>query len=1252
MKTAALVATVSMASAATAARVQSTEYTFLGDLLPTYTKSLGYAPYQVNKRWYENGFNQYVMQDGKKVVRHFAHGVFTHAPADVQYHLEGKYSQFSACVGLDAYAGANVASCASHDGVVFKVAVDGKPVWSVKKRMGEVRTCFNIALEVVDPSKNAQTLSLGVDKLQNSDCDEAEWTDAKLFEDPVVDCQQLGSLVPSFTSVGWGSYWVNRRWHMNGFEIAGAKYSSGVFAHAPSRIIYPLHGKFDTFSTCVGLDDGVKEDNYSSKDCGEVAFKVMVDGKQQSLGSHGAEVVMKGQQPVECFAVKVTGAKRLELVVDHMQDSKCDESEWVNANVCREAPKSIDCQVSSFTEWNACSKTCGTGYQTRTRTETKAAAWGGKSCPTLQETRACQTESCPIDCIESKWSEWVQCSATCGGGSSFRYRSEDRSSAFGGKGCGVLQEKKVCNTLKCPIDCQVTDWSNWDACSLECGGGYQWQRRTVIVSDSNNGKGCPVLSQKRLCNDHPCRIDCDMTDWSTWSDCSVKCGGGTQKRTRTMTRMSQHGGKSCPPDREDRACNISECPIDCELSQWGDFPDCSSTCGGGRQTRYRSIEVTSAFGGSACEALTDPQTCNKAACPVDCLMGSWGPWQKCDKACGGGQEQRFRNIDTDALEGGKKCGDTSQSRPCNVHECPVDCDDKGFGAWETCTKSCGNGVQVRRRTVIQAKYGGKACPPLQMRQEQSCNTQGCPLDCKVSSWSPWSTCDKLCGSGTMWRTRAHLNDPAFGGKTCPGLRQERKCNKHACAVDCVLTPFTPWSKCDRDCGGGKQSRTAEITTAAQHGGRCPALKQTRSCNTNACPLDCLVSGWSAPSACSTTCADKVDLGRVTHQRFIRRQPLNGGKACPPLFEQRACSGVRPKCPVNCKVGPWSAFGKCSNDCGGGVATSTREITTAPENNGTACPSELKRTQPCNARPCPINCIVTDFSNWSTCSRSCGRGVSTRKRDIVSRGKNGGVLADNACPARVEVRECEMKKCPVHCELSQWGSFTECSKSCGNGFHFREREITTMPSDGGAGCPSIKDVRFCATRPCSDFETPTWQPYVRTAEQVVISDNAPGSDYQDHLGRLAPTPAPTVRVFLPTPAPTVYVAKKDCQLSPTRTVAHGWAGAGYGDQFCNLVRCDDGVLKGENARNCLAPFRHRGTKCTTITCKFQYSYEAKRELMKVTHENGAGSEQEGNHHCAYNMATGKCRCRCYQSSDAAGRPVILQWGADTGAESAE
>lgn len=1107
--------------------------------------------------------------------------------------------------------------------------------------MGEVRTCFNIALEVIDPSKNAQTITLGVDKLNNSECDEAEWTDAKLYEDPVVDCQQLGSLVPSFTSVGWGSYWVNRRWHANGFEIAGAKYSSGVFAHAPSRIVYPLHGKFDTFSTCVGLDDGVKEDNYSSKNCGEVAFKVYVDGKQAALGKHGNEVVMKGMQPVECFAVKVSGANRLELVVDKGADAHCDESEWVNANVCRDAPKAVDCQVGDFTEWNTCSKTCGTGYQTRTRVQTRKAAWGGRGCPSLQETRACQTESCPIDCIESKWSEWVQCSATCGGGVSFRYRSEDRSSAFGGKSCGSLQEKKVCGAVKCPVDCQVTDWSNWDACTAKCGGGYQWQRRKVLTANANNGKACPVLSQKRLCNDHPCHIDCEMTDWSTWSTCSVKCGGGTQKRTRTMTRMSQHGGKTCPPGREDRACNISECPIDCELSQWGAFPDCSSTCGGGQQTRYRSIEVTSAFGGKKCGALTDPRTCNTKKCPVDCLMGTWGPWQKCDKTCGGGQEQRFRNVDTDALHGGKKCGARSQARPCNVHQCPTDCDDKGFGAWSKCTKSCGNGVEIRTRTVIQATYGGRPCPALQMRQEQSCNEFSCPSDCKVSNWSPWSTCDKQCGTGTMWRTRAHLNDPRFGGKKCPALRQERQCNKQPCAITCTLSPFTPWSKCNKKCGGGKQSRTAMIVTPAAHGGSCPPTKQTRTCNTEACPLDCIVGPFSKPSACSRSCAGAVDEGRVTHRREVLRSPLNGGKACPALIEQRPCAGNRPRCPIDCVTGPWSAYGQCSNDCGGGIATSTRKVLTEARFNGKSC-GILKRTKPCNARPCPIKCIVSDFAAWSTCSRSCGKGVSTRKRNILSKGKNGGILA-NACPETSQVRECELKKCPVDCELSQWGSFTKCSKSCGNGFHFRERTITAMPAHGGVPCKSIKDVRFCSTRPCSDYQVKPWVPYVRKAEQVITSKTAP---IAQHFGRLAATQAPTKRYIAPTPAPTVYVAKKGCQWSATRTVPHGWAGAGYGNQFCNLVRCNNGVLKGVNARNCLAPFRHRGTQCRSITCKFQYSYEAKRELMKVTHQNADGDEQTGNHHCAYNLATEECECHCYQSNDAAGRPVILQWGVES------
>ena len=56
-----------------------------------------------------------------------------------------------------------------------------------------------------------------------------------------------------------------------------------------------------------------------------------------------------------------------------------------------------------------------------------------------------------------------------------------------------------------------------------------------------------------------------------------------------------------------------------------------------------------------------------------------------------------------------------------------------------------------------------------------------PRDCIVSEWSPWSSCSKTCGGGTKTRTRGILNKAKNEGKPCPSvLKQERKCNIHAC----------------------------------------------------------------------------------------------------------------------------------------------------------------------------------------------------------------------------------------------------------------------------------------------------------------------------------------------------------------------------------------------------------------------------------------------------------------------------------------
>ena len=44
-------------------------------------------------------------------------------------------------------------------------------------------------------------------------------------------------------------------------------------------------------------------------------------------------------------------------------------------------------------------------------------------------------------------------------------------------------------------------------------------------------------------------------EWSVWEDCTVECGGGEQKRTRTCTM----GEKCIGPDTETQQCGLADC---------------------------------------------------------------------------------------------------------------------------------------------------------------------------------------------------------------------------------------------------------------------------------------------------------------------------------------------------------------------------------------------------------------------------------------------------------------------------------------------------------------------------------------------------------------------------------------------------------------------------------------------------------------------------------------------------------------------
>ena len=121
-------------------------------------------------------------------------------------------------------------------------------------------------------------------------------------------------------------------------------------------------------------------------------------------------------------------------------------------------------------------------------------------------------------------------------------------------------------------------------------------------------------------------------------------------------------------------------------------------------------------------------------------------------------------------------------------------------------------------------------------------------------------------------------------------------------------------------------------------------------------------------------------------------------------------------PVDCVMSSWSGWSTCSKTCGGGTEQRTRSVTTAPKNGGTKCPGEdgpaTSENRGCNTKGCPVDCVMGSWGGWSTCSKSCGGGTQGRNRGVITPAKNGG-----KCPAKVEHRSCNTKPCPPkHVEL--------------------------------------------------------------------------------------------------------------------------------------------------------------------------------------------------------------------------------------------
>eukprot|EP01128_Nolandella_sp_AFSM9_P004201 TRINITY_DN1848_c0_g1_i1.p1 TRINITY_DN1848_c0_g1~~TRINITY_DN1848_c0_g1_i1.p1 ORF type:complete len:516 (+),score=77.39 TRINITY_DN1848_c0_g1_i1:195-1742(+) len=385
-----------------------------------------------------------------------------------------------------------------------------------------------------------------------------------------------------------------------------------------------------------------------------------------------------------------------------------------------------------------------------------------------------------------------------------------------------------------------------------------WEYLVCRYNLCGNYNGQHPLETSSQCNYTP-STSCEVSSWSTWGQCSASCNGGSRTRTRTITN-SPSDPSTCDPLSESESCNTQACPVNCAWSAWGSYGSCSASCGGGTQSRSRSKSPAASNGGTDCSgASSESRDCNTGLCPVDCLWGPWSGYSQCSASCGGGSQTRTRSIQTPNANGGAACtGSSSENRDCNTTPCAIDCEWGAWTSYGTCTANCGGGTQARTRSKTIVEANGGTCSGA-ASETQNCNEAACPVDCTWLDWGAWSTCDATCNTGSRVRTRAQ-NPASNGGSACPGSSsQSEDCNTQPCPVDCIWGEWSAFNTCSAQCGGGSQSRTRSIATQAANGGSTCAGASTESqpCNTGACPIDCVWGEWTDFVDCSVDCGGGV-----------------------------------------------------------------------------------------------------------------------------------------------------------------------------------------------------------------------------------------------------------------------------------------------------------------------------------------------------------------------------------------------------------
>ncbi|XP_052132160.1 spondin-1 [Frankliniella occidentalis] len=333
-------------------------------------------------------------------------------------------------------------------------------------------------------------------------------------------------------------------------------------------------------------------------------------------------------------------------------------------------------------------------------------------------------------------------------------------------------------------------------------------------------------------------------------------------------------------------------------------------------------------------------------------------------------------------------------------ECRVD----EWTPWSPCSVSCGKGLRMRTRNYqMDAKAQMLGCDK-QLVQKEMCvaHEPSCPGDaeeldaaeqtnCAVTPWGPWSECSSSCGPGSEVRSRRF--EDRLGLKKCPfiELTEKRKCSQPPCVdtvpVDpnCRLTDWSDWSPCSVSCGSGRKFRSRLVLVAdedlRERCARYHTLSEERPCSIKE---SCIISVADAEEACLQ--AEEPGPCRAYFERWYFDREA---RQCRP-FGYGGCRGNRNN---------FHSLTECSTVCAGVREKLTRGEVLAPRSYSPAPDPPVVRAESVALRGPRVDCVVSEWSEWSECSASCGPGHRERTRRVQVEPIRGG----RPCPPRLRQR---------------------------------------------------------------------------------------------------------------------------------------------------------------------------------------------------------------------------------------------------------